>query len=420
MTWNKLGRPQISASKVGPILLSNNAELKPEGVVETKIKMGNRILPVKFLVMNDKGWNYDVIVGMDFLEHHGCVIDCRKKTVGCGSARLNAVTILSQIPCHKRFVVMKEKIKIPEGHQARVKVEIRNACPFTRYWIEGTNVIPGYYETTDQKDEIVVFLNAPTKETTYEKDQRIAIAEEIETLNVINAMRLDLEREKKIEQLKIKIGKASGLNQFKMKGLLKEYSKVMDGLDPNLVEMRNKRKENPFWNSPESKGRIFTPNDCRPVYIPQYRQPPNYMEDAEQKAEAWEKDGLIRKSFSSWNAPVLMVPKPDGTLRFCVDYRQLNKLTASDSYPMPRIDEILDSLGKSCVFSKLDLQWGFYNIELAEEDKHKTAFSTRRQHWEWNVLPMGLKNSLVIFQRIMTPYIKTILKSLYMFLQDNI
>ena len=64
---------------------------------------------------------------------------------------------------------------------------------------------------------------------------------------------------------------------------------------------------------------------------------------------------------------------------------------------MPRIDEILDSLGKSCVFSKLNLQWGFYNIELAEEDKHKTAFSTRRQHWEWNVLPMGLKNSPIIF-----------------------
>jgi hypothetical protein len=88
---------------------------------------------------------------------------------------------------------------------------------------------------------------------------------------------------------------------------------------------------------------------------------------------------------------------------------------------MPRIDDILDLLGSATVFSKIDLKWGFYNIELHEADKEKTAFSLKSGHYEWNVLPMGLKNSPATFQRIMTALLKPYIGVfLHVFIDDII
>jgi len=113
------------------------------------------------------------------------------------------------------------------------------------------------------------------------------------------------------------------------------------------------------------------------------------------------RQGVIRPSVSPWSAPVVLAKKKDGTWRFCVDFRRLNAVTQKDRYPLPRVDESLDALGKAKYLTTFDLTQGYWQIPLAEEDKHKSAFSTRGGHYEFNVLAMGLTNSGPTFQRNM-------------------
>ena len=97
----------------------------------------------------------------------------------------------------------------------------------------------------------------------------------------------------------------------------------------------------------------------------------------------------------------VVVRKKDGTFRLCVDYRRLNAITVKDSYPLPRIDEILSSLGKARYFASLDLLMGYHEVEVEPRDRAKTAFVTHRGLFVFNVMPFGLTNAPATFQRLM-------------------
>ena len=111
--------------------------------------------------------------------------------------------------------------------------------------------------------------------------------------------------------------------------------------------------------------------------------------------------GVISQTVSPWSSNVVFVRKSSGELRFCVDFRQLNNLTVKDSYPLPRIDSCMDSLGGAKYFSTLDLRSGYWQVELDKQSSEKTAFVTRRGIYKFNVLAFGLSNAPAIFQRLM-------------------
>jgi hypothetical protein len=112
-------------------------------------------------------------------------------------------------------------------------------------------------------------------------------------------------------------------------------------------------------------------------------------------------DGVIEKSTSEYASPVVLAKKKDGSKRFCVDYRKLNAITKKDPYPLPRIDDILDRLGEAKVMSKMDLQSGFWQIPVAQEDRHQTAFITKDGTFQFKRMPFGLTGAPPTFQRAM-------------------
>ncbi|KAJ9509154.1 hypothetical protein QJQ45_001643 [Haematococcus lacustris] len=141
--------------------------------------------------------------------------------------------------------------------------------------------------------------------------------------------------------------------------------------------------------------------DARPPVTPMYRLSKPEQEELKRQIQDYLSKGMIEPSSSPYAAPILFVQKKSGELRMCIDYRQLNKLTLRDQYPLPRIDDLFDRLSGCSVFSSLDLQAGYHQIRITPEDVPKTAFRTPEGHFQFKVLSFGLTNAPATFQRVM-------------------
>ena len=143
--------------------------------------------------------------------------------------------------------------------------------------------------------------------------------------------------------------------------------------------------------------------------IAPYRMAPMELVELKKQVEELAEKRMIRPSVSPWGALVLLVKKKDGGSRLCVDYRQLNKLTIKNKYPLPRIDDLMDQLRGATIFSKIDLRYGYHQIKMKEEDIPKTAFRTRYGHYEYVVMPFGVTDAPAVFMdymnRIFHPFL---------------
>ena len=141
--------------------------------------------------------------------------------------------------------------------------------------------------------------------------------------------------------------------------------------------------------------------DSPPKRVPARRMPLAVRREVARQLRVMQEAGVIQPSTSPWSSPVVMVRKKDGTQRFCVDYRALNAVTRVDTFPLPRIDDLLDQLGNSRFFTTLDLASGFWQIRLTLSSREKTAFSVPQGLFEFRVMPFGLTNAPAVFQRLM-------------------
>ncbi|KAJ9516266.1 hypothetical protein QJQ45_001108 [Haematococcus lacustris] len=140
---------------------------------------------------------------------------------------------------------------------------------------------------------------------------------------------------------------------------------------------------------------------AKPPFRPMYRMSPAELQEVERQIKELLAHDLIEPSSSPFGAPVLFVTKADGSLRMCIDYRALNKVTVKNKYPLPRIDQLLDRLHGATVFSSLDLQSGYHQIRIQPEDVPKSAFRTPYGHYQFKVLSFGLTNAPATFQAVM-------------------
>ncbi|KAM2519449.1 hypothetical protein ACFX1W_000071 [Malus domestica] len=138
-----------------------------------------------------------------------------------------------------------------------------------------------------------------------------------------------------------------------------------------------------------------------PISLTLYRMAPTELKELKVQLQELVDKGFIQPSTSPWGAPVLFVRKKDRTLRLCIDYMQLNRVTIKNRYPLPCIDDLFDQLRGACVFSKIDLRSGCYQLKIKNEDVSKTAFRTQYGHYEFLVMPFGLTNAPATFMDLM-------------------
>ncbi|GJY68903.1 putative reverse transcriptase domain-containing protein [Tanacetum coccineum] len=136
---------------------------------------------------------------------------------------------------------------------------------------------------------------------------------------------------------------------------------------------------------------------AEPISKAPYRMAPIELKELKDQLQELLERGFIRPSVSPWGAPVLFVKKKDGSMRLCIDYRELNKITIRNRYPLPRIDDLFDQLQGAKHFSKIDLRSGYHQLRVKEQDISKTSFSTRYGHYEFLVMPFGLTNAPAVF-----------------------
>ena len=138
-----------------------------------------------------------------------------------------------------------------------------------------------------------------------------------------------------------------------------------------------------------------------PVSRAPYKMAPAELKELKVQLQELLDKGFVRPSVSPWGAPVLFVKKKDDTLRMCIDYRQINKVTVKNKYPLLRIEDLFDQLKGAGVFSKIDLRFGYYQLRVKEVDVPKTVFRTRYGHYEFLVMLFGLTNAPTTFMDLM-------------------
>ena len=149
------------------------------------------------------------------------------------------------------------------------------------------------------------------------------------------------------------------------------------------------------------KHHIRTPNNHPPIAKRPYRKSPHVQDKIRRHFQELKEKGIVRDSSSPWAFPVVGVPKGDGGERYCGDYRELNAVTIDDKFPLPRVEDCIDRMKGAKFITKLDVRWGYWHVKMNPADIEKTAVITQDGHFEWLVMPFGLKTAPATFQRIM-------------------
>ncbi|HRP36576.1 MAG TPA: reverse transcriptase domain-containing protein [Candidatus Dojkabacteria bacterium] len=243
-------------------------------------------------------------------------------------------------------------------------------------------------------------------------DYNFDVHDERDEVYNVQTKEINMDEFSKLVDNKLKDSKASNTQKDHIKKMLVKFVLQFSGApngNTSTLSTKHTIRNFPGTTPQAVKSRLYTPGQMKEIYT--------YADKLSLRA-------LIEpaKPGNPWRSAIHLAKKKDGTWRFCIDYRKLNKVTLLDAYPLPNIEEMFNYLAGAKFFSKIDLVDGFWHIKLAEEDKEKTAFEVpKRGLWQWRVLPMGLSNSPATFQRAMEEALGELrYKSCMVFIDDII
>ena len=400
---------------------ANGTLINIVGEWKTVVTIGPVSVTMNFIVSDQID---ELLVGIDWMRDNGCVISFADLTLELQGYRFPLLAKAKSGSCNR--VILEEGVILPAKSEAIVSGKVVYADLHKRLPAVGITgnkeCVPGV-KTARCLLELgsgihlpLRVLNVTNRSVSLQEGMTLCPLQEVESV---------------IEDTKETLTEKQAGDARVTKDQIQQ---ILDGIDPDVPTEHRSRLRNLLVEYADILSRdefdmgltdliqhdIDTGQE-RPVRQALRRTPMVHNQVIDSHIQSMLKQGLIEPSHGDWSSNIVLVLKKDKSYRFCLDYRQLNRVSRKDVYPLPRIDASLDALAGSSWFSTLDLRSGYYQVPLNPRDAHKTAFVARSGYWQWKVLPMGLCNSASTFQRLMNLVLSGLTyKSCLVYLDDII
>ena len=388
------------------------------GTVKTVVHVDSLEIPFLFqLVSKQVDIPCDGILGRDFLENTGAQICYASGTLtfGTGSGKVSKTLLPMGAGSQTQGV---RRLALPSRTELMVRLPVNGGTHFREGVTEKLEIQEGIYlagAVTKVYKGYAITSIVNTTNNEVEVDEPVLELEEFGTSAEDYPEKGEVDKRVNRTEEVLKRLRLEHLNREERQHVEKTCAAYQDIFHlPGDI----------LTSTAAVKHEIRTAPSVEPVNVKPYRLPETQKQEVERQVEELRRGGIITESSSPWNSPLLIVPKKaDATgekrWRLVIDYRKVNEKTVGDAYPLPDVTEILDQLGQSKYFSCIDMVMGYHQIEVAEQDRAKTAFSTKEGHWEYKRLPFGLKTAPATFQRMMNVVLSGLTGSrCFVFLDD--
>ncbi len=404
---------------------ADGSELPSIGWAWMKLRIGPVAIVMAVVVAEITN---DALLGMDFMHMTACIIDICKEQLIFGDQVVQCNVAKSRARSFCAKVTLRRTMTIPPGHEMIIPGSIKKTPEIDGLGImePGASKIQGAGAVVarvvvdldkTKPDCIPVRVFNPTLlNVTVKKNTSVGTVTPVIACETVTKAGGELDKQLQENHVPDHL---ANLYDASVKELPEEYHSEVAKL---LTEYQDvfSTGDGDIGKTGVVKHRINTGN-APPIRQKPRRLAPAIQEEADKQVKDMLKRGIIEPSESPWASPIVLVTKKDGSRRFCSDYRMLNEVTIKDSYPMPRIEETLESLSGAQWFSTLDLASGYWQVELDADAKEKSAFVVRGGLYQWTVMPFGLCNAPSTFERLMENLMRGLQwESLLVYLDDII
>lgn len=359
-----------------------NSTLESLGTINLKLFLKKHITHAFHLVSDEFNIKTDGILGKDFLNFYNCLINYQDMSLTIDPYHTCHVFNISQGPTEDTLIIPArcETVRC-------FKIETSEDCV-----VDNCELAPGVYlARTIVNPEKAIIRVINTTDTPQIISKTLQCFEPLSSFNCYSALTaVNTERCEKIKNI---------INNNTPKQFKLPVSTLIDSFSDVFALPDDKMTINNFYSQK------FTMSNNTPIYTKNYRTPYSKKKEIEKQVNKLIENDLIETCTAPYNSPIILVPKKSTDItkkwRMCIDYRKVNKALIPDRYPLPRIDDILDNLGRAVFFSVLDLYNGFHQIPIEKNSRDITAFSTEQGNFRWKVLPFGLSVSPNSFVRMM-------------------
>ena len=409
--WDKLegGRKQLIPANLQHNLVgAQGTPLIVLGAGKVELQLGGQVYPADVIVAETL--TTDLILGRDFFKQHQCSVELGKKdllhltkagvTLSLGSDTTQEVASMS--------IVAEQTLCIPPLSELEIMAQVPKAdFDADTTWLveskppDGGTAVAVARAVVSPRDKYVPLrvLNPRDEPVSLSKGQEIARMEPLprDPPGAVAA----------IGSPDLQQAGSDGKKKAILWDLVTQAQEKLSTQEQEQLFATLLTFSDVFSVGPDDLGRTnqikhgINTGDTAPIRQQVRRIPPILREESNKLLKEMLGKDVIRPSASPWASPIVLVRKKDGSTRFCVDYRKVNHVTRKDAYPLPRVDDTLDTLSGAKWFSTLDLICGYWQVEVDEKDRAKTAFCTPDGLFEFNVMPFGLCNAPATFQRLM-------------------